>query len=542
MRKEDVQGYLTEAFAKFADDPLGFVLFMFPWDKDASIQQVPLPAKYRKRYDCEFGPDLWACEYLDQLSREIKRRGFTGLVSVPPIQMSVSSGHGIGKSALVAWLILFVMCCYPYCKITVTAATEPQLRARTWAELGKWHRRSLARDMFVYNTGRGAMMFYEPNYKTEWYAQAITCREENSEAFAGQHAANAVSCYIFDEASGIPDSIWGVRAGGLTDGLPMTFDFGNPTKNTGYFFENMEGKYKHRFLKYFIDSRNVHITNKDYIKQLIEDYGEDDDYVKVRVRGMFPSLGTMQFIATSDVLSAMRAPDTMVDRTQPLTIGVDIARYGDDETVIFPRLGRNARAFGPVRMRDPNTIAIANRVIGMINDFRNRGLEYAECFVDSTGGYGGGVADNLRAAGYHCIEVNFGKASPDPKFRYVSDMIWGRLRNDISNGMLLPKQTGHEYSLLSNDDLAADSSLIGTDLSRDLFQQLTGRQFSYTTAGNKIHLEPKADMKSRVGSPDLVDALAVTYAIPVEARALHSGRGRQNFQKFEYDPYAEIDT
>ena len=545
MRTEDIKDHLAKAFAEYANDPLGFVMFMFPWDTDLSIQQVPLPPKYRKRYNCKYGPDLWACEYLDNLGLEIRKRNFDGRTSKPPIQKSVSSGHGIGKSALVAWLILFIMCCYPYSKITVTAVTETQLRARTWAELGKWYRRSLAgqMDLFVYNTGRGAMMFYEPNYKTEWFAQAVTCREENSEAFAGQHAANAVSAYIFDEASGVPDKIWEVRDGGLmSEALPMTLDFGNPTQNTGYFYENMMGKYKGQFIKYFIDRRNVHLGDKTYINDIVASRGEDSDYVKVRIRGIFPSLGSMQFIATQDVLDAMMAPEPNIDTSQPLIIGIDVARFGDDETVIYPRLGSDLRTYEPIRMNDGNTIAISNQFAGMVEDFRSKGLEYAAVFIDSTGGYGGGVADQIGALGYsRCYEINFGRASPDAKYRYMADYMWGQLRDALSKGnIILPKKhIGFGGAqLLSDTDIKADSGLMSNSLAGDLFQQLTGRHFSYTIGGNKIHLEPKADMKDRLGSPDLVDAIALTYAMPVEARTMQSWRKPQHFQEFEYDPYA----
>ena len=545
IRKADLRSHLTAAFAEFANDPLGFVMFMFPWDTDISIQQVPIPEKYRKRYKCQYGPDLWACEYLERLGQEIKARRFDGRTSKPPIQISVASGHGIGKSALVAWLVLFIMCCYPFSKVTVTAVTETQLRARTWAELGKWYRRSLAgqAEMFAYNTGRGAMMFYEPSYKTEWYAQAVTCREENSESFAGQHAANAVSAYIFDEASGVPDKIWEVRDGGLmSEALPMTLDFGNPTQNTGYFYENMVGKYSRKFIKYFIDRRNVFLGDKDYIKRLVDERGEDSDYVKVRIKGQFPSLGDTQFMATEDVLEAMSAPDLATDLTQPLTIGIDVGRH-HDESVIFPRLGRDARSFEPDRVHNNNVIHIATRFAEMVERFRNKGVEYAECFVDSTGGYGGGVADNIRQMGYHCVEVNFGRSSPDPKYRYMGDMMWGRLRDDLHNGLVLPKmhrEGAVDLLLPKADVMAEDIGNITNPLARDLYAQLTGRNYSYTPNGNKIWLETKADMKERLGgegSPDLVDALALTYAMPVEAKTLRAGRRAQQFQKFEYDPY-----
>lgn len=541
MRKTDNIRFLAETFAEFFDDPLGFVMFMFPWDTDPSIQIVRLPEKYRKRFNCEYGPDLWACEYLDQWGEEIRKRGFDGSGSVEPIQMSTASGHGIGKSVLVAWIILFIMCTRPYCKGTVTAATETQLRTKTWAELAKWLNLSLVSDIFEINSGRGAMILYESGRKkSDWFCQAVTCREENSEAFAGQHAANSTSFYVFDEASGVPDKIWEVRMGGLATGEPMTHDFGNPTKNTGFFFENMEGRSKHRYIRRNIDSRDVAITNKPHFQRMVDDYGIDSDIVKVRCRGMFPSFGTMQFMPTSDVLECMTCPDIHLDRRAPLTIGVDIARYGDDETVIYPRIGRDARSYEPDRVRDPNTITIANRVVQMIEEFRGRGIEYAEVFIDSTGGYGGGVADQLRAMGYHCIEVNFGRASPDPKYRYVADMIWGRLRDDIAKGMCLPAthKGGGGVDMDFGEDVEVDPTVISSQLAQDLFTQLTGRQFSYTVAGNKIHLEPKKDMKDRLCSPDLVDALALTYAMPVTSKFVASN-SRGNFAKHDYDPYDE---
>ena len=531
---------LADLAAEFSDDWLGLVMALFPWDSDPSIQMVKLAPEYRERFGCEFGPDKWACEFLDEVSAEIKKRGFDMTKAVAPLRFSTSSGHGIGKSCLVAWIILCVMITRPFCKGTVTAMTEPQLRARTWAELGKWYKRSILTGLFQYNTGRGAMRFYQVDHDEEWFFQAVTCREENSEAFAGQHAANSTSCYIFDECSNIAESIWKVREGGLTDGEPMTFDFGNPTRNSGRFYENMVGKFKHRFIKRFIDSRDVHITNKPYWNQFVEDHGEESDEVKIRVRGLFPSLGALQFIGTSDVMQCMSGPD-IEDRYAPLVIGVDMARYGDDEIVVYPRIGRDARTYEPIRTHEPDTIVIANKIIAMVQMFRNRGVEYGEIFIDSTGGYGGGVADQLRNAGYHCVEINFGWKSPDKKFRYMSDYMWGKVKEAIKSGLRLPKMGDRigEASIISAHDLNAESSLIPNTLAKDLFDQLTSREFTYTLAGNMVHLEPKKDMKERTGvSPDLADALALTYAMPVENK--NSPRGvqtHQRFSKFEYDPY-----
>ena len=540
---------LKDDFGYYWDKPLDFVMFLFPWDTDESIQQVELAPKYQERFNCRYGPDIWACEFLDELGKSIKERDFDGRHAVDPVQFSTSSGHGIGKSALVAWLILFIMCTRPYCDGMVTATTETQLRTKTWAELGKWYRRSLAFGMFEYNTGRGAMSFFQPEHKEEWKVVAQTCREENSEAFAGLHAANSTPFYIFDEASGVPDKIFEVRNGGLTDGEPMTFDFGNPTRNTGQFYDNMEGDQKHRYIRRFIDSRTVAITNKKHFARMVEDYGEDSDYVRVRCRGLFPSVGASQFMPSEDVRRAMECEDMQPDRYAPLVIGVDVARYGDDETVVYPRLGRDARTYMPDRIRDPNTINIARAVIRLIEDFRRRGIEYSEVFVDSTGGYGGGVADQLRASGYHCVEINFGHKAPDDGYRYMSDYMWGQLREDIINGMVLPKMAPPDEKDVTLADTTGTYQMrenrLRREVAKDLYDQLTQRLFAYTLSGNKIHLETKADMKDRgVGSPDLVDALALTYAAPVNPRA-PAPHGAQNTARMtkghDFEPYSDME-
>ena len=123
---------LADIMAGFYDDPLGYVMFNFPWGKDSNCMSVPLHKKYRERFpDCEYGPDLWQCEFLDDLGREIKARKFNGRDAVPRIHFSTASGHGIGKSVLVAFLIMFIMDTRPFCKGTVTASTQDQLKSKT---------------------------------------------------------------------------------------------------------------------------------------------------------------------------------------------------------------------------------------------------------------------------------------------------------------------------------------------------------------------------------------------------------------------------
>ena len=538
MAKEalSTEDQLTDEIASFYADPLGYVMFVFPWDTDPSIQLVKLEPKYQSRFPGAYcktkscpshaegehvhGPDKWACEFLDELGEDIRERSFDGTQSVRPIQYVTASGHGIGKSVLVAWLIKFIMDTRPYSKGVVTANTADQLRTKTWAELGKWHRLSITSHLFTYTSGRNAMAIYHNDNREGWRCDAQTCREENSEAFAGLHAANSTPFYIFDEGSAVPDKIYEVREGGTTDGEPMTFDFGNPTRNTGAFYENCMGRRRKRYKFRSIDSRSVAITNKARIDEWIEDYGEDSDFVKVRVKGEFPSAGSLQFIPTGSVEEAMKRP-LIVDRFAPLLIGVDVARFGDDDSVIYPRIGNDARSFPIERFKGLDTVQLVGKVIDTLRRFQLLGMECAGLFIDG-GGLGAGVVDQLRHLGYGPIEVQFGGGATDKQtYRFKGDEMWGHLREALATNLLLPEELAKQAT--------------------ELKAQLTQRQFGYTIQGNKVHLESKKDMKERLGgdaaSPDIADALALTYAFEVAPLHVpHGERHKSLMAVHEFDP------
>ncbi len=495
---------LTADISKFYADPLGYVMYVFPWDSDPSIQQVRLEEPYKSRFNCEFGPDQWACEFLDDLGKQIKKRGFDGTRSVEPIRFTTASGHGIGKSALVAWLIKFILDTRPFSKGVVTANTSEQLRTKTWAELGKWNSLSLTAHRYDYSIGKGSMSLAHKRAKERWRCDAQTCREENSEAFQGLHAAESTPFFIFDEASGVPNKIWTARAGGATDGEPMSFDFGNPTRNTGQFYENCVGDQSHRYTYRSIDSRTVQITNKDLINEWIEDYGEDSDFVKVKVKGVFPSQSSVQFINSDDVIAA--ASRTLpVDNRAPLIIGVDVARFGDNDTVILPRIGEDVRSFPYKRYNGLNTMEVTDRIIQMISEFQHLGKKTTALFIDG-GSMGGGPIDRLRQLGYNPIEIGFGTKAIDRRYRYKGDEIWGSMR-DAMRHLCLPR-----------DD--------------DLKSQLIQREYAITPNG-LISLESKVNIKKRGGdSPDIADALALTYGAEV---AIDIEIGPQQYIH-EYDP------
>ena len=257
---------------KYKADPLGFVLFAFPWAEPGT------PLEHHS------GPDTWQAQFLLDLGAEVRQRNFNGTTPVQAIRTAVSSGHGVGKSTLVAWLVLWIMSTRPHARGTITANTFNQLETKTWAQIRKWAK--LALNAHWFSVSERSLSFR--GSPETWACSIQTCRVENSEAFAGQHAADSTSFYIFDEASGIPDQIFEVAEGGLTDGEPMIFLFGNPTQNSGKFHRVVFGAERDRWNSRTIDSRQSSLTNKQQIAEWIEDYGEDSDFVRVRVRGLDP--------------------------------------------------------------------------------------------------------------------------------------------------------------------------------------------------------------------------------------------------------------
>jgi hypothetical protein len=185
------------------DSPLDFVELAYPWGEPGELAAFA-------------GPDRWQREFLKDLGDQVRERGFNGVHAVSPIRMAIASGHGIGKSTLVAWIVNWIMSTRPHCQGTVTANTFTQLETKTWAAILRWTRLSITSSWFLTTGNR----IYQREYPETWFCSAQSCREENSEAFAGQHAANSSSFYVFDEASAIPDRIFEVAEGGLTDGEP----------------------------------------------------------------------------------------------------------------------------------------------------------------------------------------------------------------------------------------------------------------------------------------------------------------------------------
>ncbi len=481
MRIEERKA-LIEALAGYSNDPLGFVYFAFPWGKGEL-----------KGFS---GPDVWQVEVLAALR--------DGLLSVEQaVQLAVASGHGIGKSALVAWITWWAVSTREDTKGVITANTEAQLKTKTWVELAKWYRLFIGKGLFVFTAT--AIFSADVEHAKTWRIDLIAWSEKNSEAFAGLHNKGNRILVVFDEASAIADMIWEVTEGALTDSDTQIVwcAFGNPTRNTGRFFACFH-RLRHRWQCRQIDSRTVSMTNKQQLAQWVEDYGEDSDFVKVRVRGVFPVSSDAQFIATDIVDAGQRVflrPEQF--SFAPVIIGVDPAWTGSDEFVIYLRQGLYSKMLGKYERNDDD-----GRMAGIVARFED---EYKADAVFIDKGYGTGIYSFGKQLGRYWSLIDFAGKPLDVQYENKRAEMWGELKRWLLDG-----------GSIEVDDVLCDD-LIGPQ--------------AFINRRGRLQLESKADMKKRgLASPNRADALALTFARQV-MRKDEGNRGGLLMCNTKYSPY-----
>lgn len=476
---------LAEFVGRYYADPLGWARVAFPWGKGILARlDGPCPCQVR---------------ILTALGDAVRERKFNGRNPVAPIRIAVSSGHGIGKSILYGIICNWIQSTRPHSQGTVTANTFTQLETKTWAAIQAMCKLSLTAHWFE----AGASRIYKSEAKQTWFASPQSSSDENSEAFAGQHAASSTSYYLNDECSAIPDVIFEVQEGGLTDGESMQFLFGNPTRSTGKFSRVMSGG-ERSYIRLTIDSRDCPLTNKAQIEEWIQDYGEDSDFVRVRVRGLPPRASSSQFIDLDLVQEAQRRnPQSLFD--DPLIVGVDMAWGGDDRNTVRFRKGGDARSIPPIyvpgeQSRDPNVLVL---LLADVLTKQWHGEKVAMMFMDAAG-IAGPVARRLREMGHsNILEVNFGAHAPDSKHAYMRSYMWAQMKEWLQYG-----------AIDKSPELADDLTAPGYRLDRQ----------------TRIQLEAKDKIKLRLGrSTDDGDALALTWAAPVRAKA-RASRSREELR------------
>ena len=484
---------LLEWLASVSDDPLAFVLGAFEWGTDTLSRSA--------------GPEQWQIDILEWVRQ--------GLPFEEAVQLATASGHGVGKSALVAWLILWAISTREDTRGVVTANTETQLKTKTWAELGKWYNLFIGRSLFYLSAT--AIFSVDSNRERTWRIDQVPWSERHTEAFAGLHNQGKRILVVFDEASAIPDLIWETTEGALTDANTQIIwaTFGNPTRNSGRFKACFDpGSY---WKTKRVDSRTVSFTNKAQIARWIQSYGVDSDFVKIRILGQFPSQGEMEFFLAEDIDAAMsRSPEEVFGA---LVLGVDVARFGANFSVIYPRRGRDAASIARKRFQGLSTVDLATKVSESFRELRADGI-----LVDG-GGVGGGVVDQLRHMQMHCFEVQFGGKPSGMGFATGSQgESYANKRAEMYGGLRAWMKTG---SLPPDPELRA---------------QLLSITYTFNNKDQILLTSKEVMMREGKPSPDDVDALACTFAFPIEAKPVRFGGYPIEVPQDtgEYHPYAAL--
>lgn len=493
--KEDQQIMSTFWCGDIKYYPERAVMYGFPWGKKGTtLAKVKGPRKWQLRELERYGEHI----------RENMKRASQGK-PLETYQLAVCSGRGIGKSALYGMISWYLMTCWTGSTTIVAANGEPQLDSKTFPEIKKWFTLAINSHWFDLNARSvRPTQWFKENLETElkidcgyYYVQGQLWTEDKPDAFAGAHNPLGI-IVLFDEASGIPQAIWTVTKGFFTEDCVTRahLAFSNGRANTGPFFECFH-KMRNFWKTLQIDSRDVEGVDSADLTQIIAQHGEDSDEARIEVRGMFPSQGDRQLIG-HELADAAQSRPIEEDTNASLLMGIDVARFGEDKTVFAFRQGRDARSIPWQTYKKEPADKIIQYVLNAVDKYDPDAI-----FIDANG-VGGPIADILRNV-YHLkiIDVQAGNVSSDERlWANKRTECWCKMADWLTVGAIPTLQ------ILRDDLVGPLYELVGKDDAK--------------------FLEPKDKMKSKRGlaSPDMADALSLTFAKTVPRRNARAGKRR----------------
>lgn len=450
------------------------------------------------RQEFKVEPDEWQADILFALTKN-KR-------------IAMKACKGPGKTCVLAWAAWWFGVCFPHPKIAATSISGDNLSDGLWTEMAKWQAKSeFLKAAFTWTKTR----IFAKDHPETWWMSARTWREgadasQQANTLAGFHADYTM--FILDEAGGIPDAVMAAAEAGLATGEGKILMAGNPTHLEGPLYRACTTE-RHLWFVVEItsdpeDPKRTPRVSIQWAKEQIEKYGRDNPWVLVNVFGKFPPSSLNSLLGPDLVSEAMKRhlSEDKYEFAQK-RLGIDVARFGDDRTIIFPRQG--LAAFKPVEMRGARTSDISARAIKAKVDW---GSEME--FVDGTGGWGAGVIDFMIQSKYSPQEVNFAGKANDLRYHNKRAEMWFEMANWIKRGGALPNIP-------------------------ELQKELTTPTYTFTQNG-KFLLESKDQIKERLGfSPDMADALCLTFALPdMPARSIYGVMTAQkSLHLADYDPY-----
>lgn len=444
-------------------------------------------------------PDEWQCDALHAFNKYQR--------------ICFKASKGVGKTAVLSWMAWLFLATRPHPKIAATSINADNLADGLWSEMATWQNKSVyLKHAFVWTKTR---IFAREHPETWWMSARSWAKgadaNQQANALAGLHADYVL--FLLDESGGIPDAVMAAAEAALSTGIELKLvQAGNPTHLEGPLYRACTSE-RHLWHVITINSdpdnpKRSPRVSAQWAKEQIEKYGRSNPWVMVNVFGEFPPGSINTLLGVEEIEKAMQKGVREEDYSHAQKrLGIDVARFGDDRTVIFPRQG--LRAYKPVEIRNARTNDIAARVMQAKSKW-NSELE----FVDGTGGYGSGVIDSLIQAGASPYEIHFsGKAIDNRYFNKRAEM-WFLMAEWIRRGGSLPNMP---------------------DLGRELATP------TYTFNNGKFQVEPKDQIKERLGfSPDIADALCLTFALPEMQSSVAFGQQIQRPRvNVDYDPFGE---
>jgi phage terminase large subunit len=464
-------------------------------------------------------PDAWQLEVLALFARQDLSR----------LRLSLQACVGPGKTAVLAWIAWNFLTCYgdklEHPKGAAVSVDWPNLKANLWPELSKWQQRSeFLKRAFTWTAHR----ISSNEFPQTWFLDARGWAKTADQEALGKTLSGLHSKYVLalvDESGTIPLPILKAAEQALSNcEFGRIVQAGNPSSLEGMLHIAATTQ---RHLWHVVritgdpdDPKRSPRINIEWAREQIKLYGRNDPWVKYSILGEFPPASINSLLGIDDVQAAIeRDLEPSAYSWSQKRLGVDVARFGDDITVLFPRQGLKAGTLksGAVEMRHPRgspvSVDIANRVMLARSRWRQE-----VTMLDATGGWAAGARDILIStpgAGT-ILNIQYGAPAPDQRYKNMRAYMWWHGAQWVKNGGQLPNIP-------------------------ELPAELTVPTYTYDQDGHLI-IEPKERIKERLGrSPNYADALFQTFSQPEMANELEEklrGRNRGQAQS-DFDPYRD---
>lgn len=452
-----------------------------------------------------------------KIKRKEERRSFTRLTSY----VTISSAVYLGKKectcisvesknhlfitrdfipthntmTLVCLTMLFLLTLED-CRILITAPSAQLLDRVFHSEFLKWYSRLPEMFKNFFEVKKESIHIKGKPFQM---ASLVTGNPSNIEGIRGGHATNYI---IFgDEASGLEEKVFDTLNGTLGTGHGRFILTSNPTRNSGRFYEIFASENK-RWVRLTFSGLNSQQINHSWIEDMKAMYSEEDDNYQIRVLGNFGRFGEQQFIPSNLIESSIKNYlDFRAYSNFPKVMGVDVARFGDDQTVFVVRQG--PKVLDIVKFSQLDTMEVAGRIVDM-----QARHNCATIFIDSVG-IGAGVYDRSRELGLPVKEVIVSHKSTRPMmYANLRAQLWGEFRDWLQNGGDIP------------DD-------------KELSSQLNSMQYTLNNKMQILLLSKRDIKKMGLPSPDIGDAISLTFAGNIYSRSILTNYKR-NIKRSNY--------